>query len=122
MSICGRKGYEKNMWLLNYVTKNSITESAAEKGSIKSVDGATVQVDASSDFKRIPVVVPYGVYYVPPVGEESVVISVGGEDFCLGTLGKEANLSSGELMLRSAGGASIVLKNDGHVYINGVMY
>ena len=30
-----------NMWLLNYVTKNSITESAAEKGSIKSVDGAT---------------------------------------------------------------------------------
>ena len=50
------------------------------------------------------------------------MISVGGEDFCLGTLGKEANLSSGELMLRSAGGASIVLKNDGHVYINGVMY
>jgi phage gp45-like len=118
----GGKAMKINMWLLNYVTKNSITESSAEKGSIKSVDGATVQVDASSDFKRIPVVVPYGVYYVPPVGEESVVISVGGEDFCLGTLGKEANLSSGELMLRSAGGASIVLKNDGHVYINGVMY
>ncbi len=40
----------------------------------------------------------------------------------LGVLGQEQSLSEGELMLYSKGGASIVLKNDGRVLINGREY
>ena len=37
----------------------------------------------------------------------------------LGVLAKNVELDEGEVMLSSKGGASIVLKNDGRVLING---
>lgn len=107
------------MWILNYVTKNSINESLAEKGSVEGSSDGRVQINASSDYSKIPIAAPYGISYVPLVGEESVVLTAGGEDICLGTVAKAENLKPGELMLSSSGGASIVLKNDGNVYING---
>lgn len=107
------------MWILNYVTQNSIPISTPEKGSVKGSIGGKVQVDSSSDFGQINVVSPYGIAYVPPVGEQSVVMNADGESFCLGTVAPTKNLEAGEIMLYSAGGASIELKNDGNVYING---
>ncbi|MCH5299567.1 MAG: phage baseplate assembly protein [Ruminococcus sp.] len=107
------------MWILNYVTQNSLTPSLPEKGRVKGSVGSKVQVDASSDFGQINVVSPYGIAYVPPVGEQSVVINADGENFCLGTVAPTKRLQAGEIMLFSAGGASIELKNDGNVYING---
>lgn len=107
------------MWILNYVTKNSISDSAAEKGNVKGASSGRVKVNASSDFSEIPIAVPYGISYVPVAGEETVVLSAGGEDICLGTFCRNQNLEPGELMLKSDGGASIALKNDGKVYING---
>ena len=38
---------------------------------------------------------------------------------CLAALAKNVELDEGEVMLSSKGGASIVLKNDGRVLING---
>jgi hypothetical protein len=110
------------MWILNYVTKKSIGESPAEKGNIAASSDGRVHVNASSEFSEIPIVAPYGISYSPPSGEGTVVINANGSDVCLGTVAKGANLEVGELMLSSLGGASIVLKNDGGVYINGVRY
>ncbi len=110
------------MWILNYVTKNSVGELPAEKGQVKSSSEGKVHINASSDFAAIPIVAPYGISWAAPSGEGSVVINAGGSDVCLGTIAKENDLSPGELMLSSSGGASIVLKNDGGVYINGVRY
>lgn len=107
------------MWILNYVTKNSINNSPAEKGNIKSASNGCVMINASSDHSKIPIAAPYGISYVPVAGEESVVLSAGGENICLGTVSKGEDLQPGELMLKSFGGASIALKNDGKVYING---
>lgn len=107
------------MWILNYVTQNSLAASSPEKGMVKGSIGGKVQVDASSDFGQINVVSPYGVAYVPPVGEQSVVMNADGESFCIGTVAPTKKLQPGEIMLFSAGGASIELKNDGNVYING---
>ena len=81
------------MWLMNYITKNSITAPKAEKGGVKS-SGNTVSVDSSEEHRGIKCCVPYGF--------ASVV-----------------ELDEGEVMLSSKGGASIVLKNDGRVLING---
>ena len=42
---------------------------------------------------------------------------------CLGIVNKkEFSLEPGEIMLYSAGGATLELKNDGFVYINGVKF
>jgi phage gp45-like len=110
------------MWLLNYVTKNSISSPKTEQGSVRGASDGKVQVNASSDFRQLPIVAPYGIAYVPPAGETSVVMPVGGEDMCAGVVAPCKNLNPGELMLYSSGGASIVLKNDGSVYINGKKY
>lgn len=111
------------MWLINYVTKNSISNPKSEKGNIKSYADGKVQVNASSDFKQLPIVAPYGIAYVPPVGCQTVVMPVYGGEMCLGTVDKkELALEPGEVMLYSSGGATLELKNDGFVYINGVKF
>lgn len=38
------------MWLMNYITKNSITAPKAEKGGVKS-SGNTVSVDSSEEHR-----------------------------------------------------------------------
>ena len=40
------------MWLMNYITKNSITAPKAEKGGVKS-SGNTVSVDSSEEHRGI---------------------------------------------------------------------
>ena len=49
------------MWILNYVTKNSINNSPAEKGNIKSASDGCVMINASSDHSKIPIAAPYGI-------------------------------------------------------------
>ena len=107
------------MWLLNYVTKNSISAPKPEQGRIKGTVNGKVQVNASSDFRHLPIVAPYGIAYVPPAGESSVVIPVSNREVCAGVIAPKTNLMPGEVMLYSSGGASIVLKNYGEVHING---
>lgn len=111
------------MWLIDYVTKNSISNPRGEKGNIKSYANGKVQVNASSDFKQLPIVVPYGIIYAPPAGCQTVVMPVYGGEMCIGIINnKEINLEPGEVMLYSSGGATLELKNDGYVYINGVKF
>lgn len=110
------------MWLLDYVTRNSILNPKTQQGSITGVNDGTVQVNASSDFRRLPIVAPYGIAYVPPAGVDSVVMPVGSGQVCTGVVAENKGLQPGELMLYSSGGASIVLKNDGSIYLNGVKY
>ena len=112
-------GKEKRaMWLMNYITKNSITAPKAEKGGVKS-SGNTVSVDSSEEHREIKCCVPYGFASVVPVGESAVVLPLANGEVSLGVLAKNVELDEGEVMLSSKGGASIVLKNDGRVLING---
>lgn len=107
------------MWLLNYVTQNSIKKSDAVRGNVSQTGNTAVSVNASSEHREIPVAAPFGIAYVPPVGEESVVLPVADGEICLGVIAQNKQLSPGELMLYSSGGAYIYLKNDGTVEING---
>ncbi len=110
------------MWILDYITNKPVGSTPIEQGSIKGSLNGLVEVNASSSFPKIPVAVPFGIASVPPEGESSVVASVGNGDVCLGVLAKDKELKPGEIMLFSQGGATLKLSNDGHVYINGVMY
>ena len=107
------------MWITRYVTGNSFGNQRPSVGEVRSA-GAKVSVSATAEHLSIPTAAPYGVAYVPPIGAGAVVLPTDGGDLCVGVVGAPtAGLEQGELMLYSAGGASIVLKNDGRVLING---
>lgn len=110
------------MWLMNYITKNSISDTRAEQGSVGTACDGKIQVNASSDFRNVPIVAPYGIAYVPPSGEKSIVLPTNNGNMCVGIVAPLNDLKPGEIMLYSAGGASLILKNDGAVYINGKEY
>ena len=107
------------MWISRYLTENSFASDPASVGEIRSA-GKNVSVSASREHRGLPVAVPYGIIYVPPIGSDSLVLPTDSGDICLGVVRRpDDGLEQGELMLYSSGGASIVLKNDGRVLING---
>lgn len=108
------------MWISRYVTENSFSGESPSVGVIRAVGGDKVSVSATNDHPSLPVALPYGIAYAPPVGSRSLVLPTEAGSVCIGVIGEiGGDLAPGELMLYSAGGASIVLKNDGRVLING---
>lgn len=108
------------MWLTSFMARNIKNNSSASAGSITGTKGGRVEVDCALRHADLPVIAPYGVVYVPPVGAQAVLVSTDSGDACVGVVNQGTySLEQGELMLRSAGGASIVLRNDGTVLING---
>lgn len=108
-----------DMWLTNYVTKNSFSKEDASLGSVTNSSNETLSVGATNDRFNLECVAPCGIAYVPRVGEKCVVLPTDDKDVCLGVISERKDLEPGELMLFSSGGASIVLKNNGKVLING---
>lgn len=110
------------MWLMSYITKNLRPAANAVKGSVSSVQSDGVSVLSAGEHKGIKVCLPYGVVSVPPTGEQAIVLPIEGGEVSIGVLQNDVALEDGEVMLFSKGGASIALKNDGKVYINGEVY
>ena len=107
------------MWLMNYITKNSISSPNAVKGNVKNSNKDSLAVVSSGEHKRLKACMPYGIASVPPVGEHAVVLPLDDGEVNLGVIAQSKSLEEGEVMLYSKGGASIVLKNNGKVIING---
>ena len=108
------------MWISRYVTENSFAKDSPSVGVVCATAGDKVAVSATNEHLSLPVALPYGIAYAPPVGSRSVVLPTEAGNVCIGVLAQARDdLLPGELMLYSAGGASIVLKNDGRVLING---
>lgn len=108
------------MWLTSFMAKNIRNSNSVSAGSITASKEGRVEVDCDARHLNLPVVSPYGVVYVPPVGAQAVMVTTSMGDACAGVVNQRAQgLEPGELMLCSSGGASIVLKNDGTVLING---
>ena len=107
------------MWISRYMTANSFSDERPSVGEVRAT-GEKISVSGTNEHYTLPLAVPYGIYYVPPLGTESVILPTAAGDVCVGVIAvPTAELAEGELMLRSKGGASIVLKNDGRVLING---
>lgn len=108
------------MWISRYVTENSFDNNTPSVGVVRASGLDKVSVSATNEHLSLPVVLPYGIAYKPTVGARSLVLPTEAGNLCLGVIADaRADLKPGELMLYSAGGASIVLKNDGRVLING---
>lgn len=107
------------MWLMNYITKNSMTSPGAVKGELSVSEANGAAVSASGEHKHLSFCFPYGVASKPPSGEKAVVLPLSDGEVGLGVIASNVGLEEGEIMLYSKGGASIVLKNNGKVLING---
>ena len=108
------------MWLSEYVTRNNLKGEGNASGEIRSAEKGTVSVSADRDHRSLPIIAPAGIAYVPAVGSQTVVLPADSGSVCLGVVSPAIDdLQAGELLLYSAGGATILLKNDGRVLING---
>ncbi len=107
------------MWLLHYITNRSLAAPAAVKGALSTGEAGGAAVTSFEEHKELAFCYPYGFVSAAPEGECAVVLPLRDGEAGLGVLHSGSGLEPGEVMLYSKGGASIVLKNDGRVLING---
>lgn len=101
----------------------------AERGELRLVQARAAWSDREGyaltgerEHRGTPLCGSYGVYAVPPAGEEAVLLAGRGLELALGTVWSpgELGLEPGEVLLRSQGGAYLRLRNDGTVELNGL--
>lgn len=80
-------------------------------------DAATVR--GAQEYPAVLFTAPYGVYSLPPQGERAVLLFGGKEVLGVGVPVQGEKAAPGELLLQSAGGAYLLLKNDGTALLNG---
>ena len=108
------------MWINEYIAARSGEKEESVIGRVGAVQNGRVDVSATRGYHHVSLILPEGVVSIPRRGAGTVVVQSSGGAVCPGVIIQPpSNLEPGELMLRSAGGASIVLKNDGRVLING---
>lgn len=107
------------MWMSKKIGKEASTDKA-EKGVVTLADK---EFEAGSTVTRrnIESYSPYGYSAIPPINEEVMMLPSNEGVVCLGTLMKTKNLDSGEVKISSLGGATIILKNDGTISLNGLI-
>lgn len=106
------------MWLSKKITTNQPEAASTNIGYISDVNTTQVTVKNGDEFKDIPMLAPFGIAYVPNVGDKAIIMHTPNSDICAGGIVENSDLEPGEVMLYSSGGASIILKNSGEVMIN----
>ncbi len=108
------------MWISRAITENG--ESApAFTAEVTGAEGNKVSLGGAEGSGTGEAFYPYGIMSVPPKGVKAAAVQSGRSVCVLGcTDGADRDLEPGEIALYSKGGASIILKNDGRVLINGV--
>ena len=80
------------------------------------VEDSGLAVQAERRYDQPEQLLPYGFSSVAESGRQAVML----DGYCAGMASSpDGNLSAGEVRLYSAGGAEILLLNDGRVVING---
>ncbi len=85
------------------------------------MDGASLGVFREAEARRVPLFSPGGYIWRPETGEELLVLRCSGETCAVGAeMGERPEgMLPGEVLICSKGGASIFLRNDGTIEING---
>lgn len=107
------------MWL-NEQMVNKRSSSEIESATV-TMGGNQVETVSSAQQRGAQVYAPYGYNAAVPSGQDVLLISGADGGFVAGVKSAKNSLKSGEIEISSAGGASIVLCNDGRVIINGMI-
>ncbi len=107
------------MWIPKAISENSGIEQPFT-AQVVFADGESVNLAGAQGSGKAIQFLPYGIESVPPNGSRAVAVPTGRTLCVCGTQTEgKLELEPGEIGLFSSGGASIVLKNDGSVVING---
>lgn len=111
------------MWLSKNIVKRNRSISCSA-GKIKQSADRRIAASAVDGTGQFSLVAPSGMICIPKKDEEAVVIPTDSGRMCIGVRIPENGyeLEAGEVALYSAGGATIFLKNNGKVIINGEEY
>lgn len=105
------------MWLSKKFNKKE--QSFAETAVITSAQAGKTEATSSLCAKDISSYAPYGYSYAVPFGEE--ILMINGRNGGAGAgikMSSDGNLENGEILIKSLGGASLYLKNDGSIVVN----
>lgn len=108
------------MWISEKLSKENSSENNEKISSGVVTSGGEIMIVKANGEKRAPeLLLPYGYVTKVPVGERAGVLG----EFNLGISPSrekyDKSLSEGEVIISSKGGAEIILKNTGEVFING---
>lgn len=110
------------MWIPKIITNNE-NPTAPFTANVMYSENGKVNVSSLEKVENVGECRPYGFACVPPTGSKAVVLPVGSSAVVCGVVGgSPLELEPGEVGLYTAGGASIILKNNGTVVINGQVF
>ena len=107
------------MWISRQINEVNRTYKEAAFANVTGISDNNITVNSQQEYRQIPMISPFGISSIPSIGSKAVIVPVDGSFAYIGSLSSSTTLNPGELMLYSSGGASIVLKNNGQVLING---
>ncbi|MCI9575500.1 MAG: hypothetical protein HFJ84_02255 [Clostridiales bacterium] len=111
------------MWMARKIIASRPEEGALQLGMVTRAGESRVAVQGEGDYYDLPLAAPWGMACVPPEGSQAMLIPGGPEGgVCFGTVMQADGLNAGEIRLRSAGGAEVLLRNNGDVVVNGQVF
>lgn len=110
------------MWLSKNIEEQTRRQRTAEGAEVTASANAQIDANGTKAHASLPCVAPYGIASLMPSGNQAILIPLDAGSVALGVIQPKVEiLEPGELMLYSAGGASLVLKNDGTIVANGTV-
>lgn len=109
------------MWLTQQLLSNSGAREN-ERGRVTMNEGGRLNVSAAVNEPMVDTYTPYGYTALPPSGARILLVPCAQGSVCAGVqCDLPTGLAAGEVRITSAGGARIVLKNNGEIHLNGLV-
>ena len=114
------------MWLSKKLAAHELQAVASAQDGTVTIEGGELAVFSSGEKREVKTVGPGGYEWQPRKGEDVLIVRGGifGEESYVVGVPEQAGeaLAPGEVRIRSAAGAEIVLRNSGRIDINGVLF
>ena len=114
------------MWLSKKLAAHELQDVASAQDGTVTIEGGELAGFSSGEKREVKTVGPGGYEWQPCKGEDVLIVrggTFGEESYAVG-VPEQANeaLAPGEVRIRSAAGAEIVLRNSGRIDINGLLF
>ncbi len=114
------------MWLSKKLAAHELQDVASAQDGTVTIEGGELAVFSSGEKREVKTVGPGGYEWRPCKGSDVLIVRGGifGEESYAVGVPEQANeaLAPGEVRIRSAAGAEIVLRNSGRIDINGLLF
>ena len=114
------------MWLSKKLAAHELQDVASAQDGTVTIEGGELAVFSSGEKREVKTVGPGGYEWQPCKGEDVLIVrggTFGEESYAVGVPEQAGEARApGEVRIRSAAGAEIVLHNSGRIDINGLLF